>query len=78
MGICAACEGELGNPSNDAPEILNGRWEVEDEAFARRGRKAPLLTKVRVFGAFLDARHNELVPNRKRHRANQIHQWGWS
>jgi len=78
MGICAACEGEWGTPSDGAAEILNGRWDVEDSAFARRGRKAPRLTKVRVFGAFLDSRHNELVPNRKRHRANQIHQWGWS
>jgi hypothetical protein len=78
MGICEACEGEWGNPSDDAAEILNGRWDVEDSAFARRGRKAPRLTKVRVFGAFLDSRHNELVPNRKRYRANQIHQWGWS
>jgi hypothetical protein len=31
-----------------------------------------------VFGAFLDECHNELVPGRKRHRAMQIHQWGWS
>jgi len=76
--VCPKCEGEWGNPSDDVPDIINGKWELEDCASSRRGRKAPRLTKIKIFGAFLDERHNELVPARKRHRALQIHQWGWS
>ena len=78
LGICPNCEGEWGNPADSLPEIINGRWELGNESSAIRGRKAPRLSKIRVFGAFLDDRYNEFVPARKRHRAKQIHQCGWS
>jgi len=78
LGQCAACEGEWGNPSDEIPEILNGRWETADCGPAVRGRKAPRLTKIRFFGGFIDDRYNEWVSGRKRHRAWQIHRWGWS
>lgn len=78
LGVCPNCEGEWGNPKDSLPEILNGRWEIGDEGSSRKGRKVPRLSKIRVFGAFLDDRYNEFVPKRKRHRAKQIHQWGWS
>lgn len=75
---CAKCEGEFGNPADAMPEIINGRWNTADCASALRGRKAPRLTKIRVFGGFIDDRCNEWVSGRKRHRAWQIHRWGWS
>jgi hypothetical protein len=78
LGQCAGCEGEWGNPSDDIPEILNGRWDITSSASAFRGRKAPRLTKIRFFGAFIDDRCNEWISGRKRHRAWQIHRWGWS
>jgi hypothetical protein len=78
LGVCASCDGEWGNPTDSTPDIINGRWELSDTAPAHRGRKAPRLTKIRVFGAFLDELHNELVPARKRHRASEINSWGWS
>ena len=79
LGICHHCEGEWGgNPTDTLPEILNGRWERDESGPQCSGRKAPRLTKVRVFGAFLDDRNNEFVPCRKRHRARDIHLWGWS
>ena len=76
--LCDRCTGEWGNPQDDMPEILNGRWENENCANGRSGRKAPRNSKLKVFGAFLNSRHDEFIPGRKRHRANHIHQWGWS
>lgn len=76
--LCQQCVGEWGNPTDETPEILNGRWELADSPNARRGRKAPFLSKLRVLGAFLNERHNEFVPARKRHRACEINAWGWS
>lgn len=75
---CAGCEGEWGNPSDEIPEIINGRWDTAGCGSAFRGRKAPRLTKIRFFGAFVDNRYNEWLSGRKRHRAWQIHRWGWS
>lgn len=76
--LCAQCIGEWGNPTDDTAEILNGRWELADTSNARRGRKSPFLSKVRVFGAFLNERNDEVVPVRKRHRASDINAGGWS
>lgn len=75
---CQQCHGEWGNPTDETPEILNGRWEVADSPNARRGCKAPYFSKLRVLGAFLNERCDELVPTRKRHRARDICAWGWS
>jgi len=78
LGQCPGCEGEWGNPSDERPEIINGRWDTAAHDSAKRGRKAPRLTRIRFFGAFVDNRYNEWVSGRKRHRAWQIHRWGWS
>jgi len=75
---CAHCVGEWGNPINEAPEILNGRRELADTPNACRGRKAPFLSKLRVFGAFMNERNDEFVPARKRHRASDVSVGGWS
>lgn len=76
--LCTRCTGEWGNPTDDTAEIMNGRWELADIPNARRGRKAPLLSKIRVFGAFLNECNDEIVPARKRHRASDINAGGWS
>lgn len=76
--LCTQCIGEWGNPTGHTAEILNGRWELADTPNAHRGREAPFLSKIRVFGAFLNERNHEVVPARKRHRAFDINAEGWS
>lgn len=77
-GFCPRCEGEWSTPQDDEPDILNDRWEVSREANARYGRKAPLFTKLRLLGAFVDQHGNSYVATQKRDRASQIHDYGWS
>ncbi|MFC6674079.1 hypothetical protein [Marinobacterium aestuariivivens] len=78
LGLCPECEGEWGNPTDFCADIINGRWEHGDSGPQCSGRKAPQLTKIRIFGAFLDDRNNEFIPRRKRNRAQDIHSFGWS
>jgi hypothetical protein len=78
LDLCDLCAGEWGAPHDDAPGILNGRWEVSDQPAAKSGRKAPYLTKLKIFGAFLNDRHDEFIAARKRHRAQDVHRFGWS
>jgi hypothetical protein len=75
---CDKCVGEWSSDGNEASEILNARWERESDRRAIWGRKAPYLTKIKIFGAFLNDRNDELVPARKRHRAQEIQRFGWS
>lgn len=77
-GICCVCSGEWSPPQDGVAEILNGRWESADHHYAKYGRKAPYLTKIRVFGGFIDAAGHELIPADKRCRAEDIHRTGWS
>jgi hypothetical protein len=77
-GLCSRCNGEWKEPKDGTAEILNDRWEHGDSSNARRGRKAPFFTKIRVLGAFMNARYDEFVPERKRHRAKDIHERGWA
>jgi hypothetical protein len=76
--LCDLCVGEWKHPATDPVEISNGRWENTDSPNARRGRTAPYLTMIKFFGAFLNDRHDEFIPARKRRRAWDIHEWGWS
>lgn len=76
--LCDKCEGEWSTPQDGTAEILNDRWELTNILNARYGRKAPYLMKIRVFGAFLNKRYDEFIPARKRYRAKEIHQFGWS
>jgi hypothetical protein len=75
---CERCKGEWSNPIDESAEILNNKWEKVDSSNGLRGRKAAFLTKLRVFGAFLDTSHNVFVPVRKCRRAEEIHECGWS
>jgi len=78
LHLCDECTGEWSPSTDGAAEILNGRWELADSPNARWGRKAPLLTKIRILGAFINERRDEFIPARKRHRARDIHESGWS
>lgn len=78
VGFCSLCAGEWSNPSNANAEIRNGRWECSSHDNAKKGRKAPYFTKLRVFGAFLNHASDEVIAGRKRHRAVHLNQWGWA
>jgi len=75
---CNGCIGEWHYPQDDTIEIYNNRWENTNNSNAKCGRKAPYLTKIRIFGAFLNDQYDELIPARKRYRAEEINQFGWS
>ena len=75
---CSECGGEWASDGSDDAEILNDRWELTEHYKAKWGRCAPYLTQLRIFGAFLDANHNEFIPENKRFRAKELYDWGWS
>ena len=78
-GFCEHCNGEWTNPPLGAsPEIVNRRWEYSAHADAMKGCRAPYYTKLRVQGAFLTPQFHEAVPERKRYRAQHIHERGWA
>lgn len=77
-GFCSLCSGEWSNPTEHGAEVLNGRWECDPHDNAVKGRKAPYFTKLRIFGAFVNYRFDEVIPERKRFRAQHIHKWGWA
>ncbi len=74
---CDKCVGEW-SANDEAPELRNGRWELTDTQNGRWGRKVPSLSKLRVFGAFLNERYDEFTPENKRYRAQDINAYGWS
>jgi hypothetical protein len=78
---CPGCTGEWSTGTcgpAELAEIRNWRWEVTNNVKAEWGRKTPYLTKLRIMGAFIDDRGNELIPHDKRARADEIHAFGWS
>jgi len=76
---CELCSGEWTFATNREAEILNNRWEKDgDNDLSIWGRKAPYLTKLKIFGAFLNANGDEFIPSRKKHRSLDIHDYGWS
>jgi hypothetical protein len=77
-GFCPKCAGAWSAPKYDQTDILNGRWEQSVEPSARFGRMAPLSTMVRLLGGFVNSHGEEYVAHRKRKRAQEIHENGWS
>jgi len=75
---CSKCEGELRPPQDTSPEIINGRWDLGQNILSEWGNQAPRFTKIRIFGAFLDNRNNEFIPDSKRNRSREINMYGWS
>jgi hypothetical protein len=78
LELCEKCKGEWSHPQDDTPEIINDRWERADSSNAKKGRKAPRHSKLRIFGAFLSGYGDEFIPARKRRRAFDIHDAGWA
>lgn len=77
-GLCPACAGEWSSSYVSELEIRNDRWEYSPHVHAAWGRQAPSLTKIRIFGGFIDARHHEWLATRKSERAMHISEHGWS
>lgn len=76
---CSKCKGEWSNkPDASALQIENDRWELAKHTHAEWGRQAPELTKLRIFGAFVNTEHREWVAPHKTDRARQIWEHGWS
>ena len=77
-GLCSKCAGEW-SPSYSADlRIENSRWECSSHVHSAWGQQAPLLSKVRVFGGFIDAQQNEWLASHKAARAKHIWEHGWS
>ena len=78
---CPGCAGEWSDTRVEGPtDIWNDRWEFpfHTSSLGKWGRTAPRHTKLRVFGGFLNERHDEFIPGPKRRRANDIFECGWS
>jgi hypothetical protein len=77
-GLCPSCAGEW-DPSYVAElHIQNNRWEDSTHVHAAWGRQAPRLTKIRIFGGFIDEHHREWLAPHKAERATHICEYGWS
>lgn len=77
-GLCANCKGEWSLSYHAELQIENTRWECSSHVHSAWGRQAPQLSKVRVFGGFIDAQQNEWLASHKSDRANHIWEHGWS
>jgi hypothetical protein len=77
-GLCDKCIGEWTSSCNSDLLIENSRWEYSSHVHAQWGRQAPLFSKIRVFGGFIDARRNEWLAAHTEDRAEQIWEHGWS
>jgi hypothetical protein len=78
VALCANCAGGWSASYVSDLRIANGRWEQSGHAHAAWGRQAPGLTKIRVFGGFVNGDHQEWIADHKRERAHQIWEHGWT
>jgi hypothetical protein len=76
--LCDLCPGQFSFPQDSLPEIYNDRWEISDNVKSRMGRKAPFLSRIRIYGGFIDSKGNEFVPPNKLHRGQEIFSFGAS
>ena len=76
--LCDVCEAEWNSSAPYEFEIINGRWEIDDHAYGKWGRRAYLFKKLRFIGGFLNDDGEEYVAPHKRGRAEQISKHGWS
>lgn len=77
-GICDQCAGEWSPSYISELQIENARWECSSHVHSAWGRQAPQLSKIRIFGAFIDAQQNEWLASHKTQRATDIWGHGWS
>ena len=78
VALCSSCAGGWGALYVSSLHIRNGRWENSPHTHAAWGRQAPELSKLRIFGGFVDDQHHEWVADHKRGRADQIWEHGWT
>ena len=77
-GLCAHCEGEWSPSYVSDLQIENSRWECSSHVHSVWGRQAPSLSKIRIFGGFIDDQRNEWLAPHKAERATHIWEHGWS
>jgi hypothetical protein len=77
-GLCALCAGEWTPTYVSDLQIENSRWEASSHVHSVWGRQAPGLSKIRIFGGFMDATQNEWLASHKTERARHIWEHGWS
>lgn len=77
-GLCSLCAGEWSPSYVSKLQIENSRWEVSSHVHSTWGRQAPRMSKVRIFGGFLNAAQNEWLASHKEERATHIFEHGWS
>ncbi|WP_042955290.1 hypothetical protein [Pseudomonas sp. G5(2012)] len=77
-GLCARCKGEWDQSHVSDLQIKNSRWELASHVHAEWGRQAPCLSKIRIFGGFINAQQQEWIAQHKSDRAFHIWKHGWS
>jgi hypothetical protein len=77
-GLCALCAGEWSSSYEPELRIYNSRWECSSHIHSAWGTHAPRMTKIRVFGGFMNADGNEWLASHKSERAAHIWEYGWS
>lgn len=77
-GLCPKCAGEWSSSYCAELCIENSRWECSSHIHSAWGRQAPQLSKIRVFGGFINAQRNEWLASHKAERAKNIWEHGWS
>ena len=75
---CSSCVGGWSASHASALRIRNDRWEHSVHTHATWGRQAPELSKLRIFGGFVNRQHGEWVANHKFERAQNIWEYGWT
>lgn len=78
VALCPGCADGWSQSYASDLLISNGRWEHSSHTHAKWGRQAPHLTKLRIFGGFVNDAHQEWVADHKRGRAQQIWEHGWT
>jgi hypothetical protein len=77
-GLCDKCAGEWSPSYSAEVQIENSRWECSTHVHSAWGRQAPQLSKIRVFGGFIDLQQNEWLASHKAERAKHIWEHGWT
>jgi hypothetical protein len=78
VALCPSCAGGWGSAYVAEVDIENGRWEHSPHMHAVWGRQAPQLSKLRIFGGFVNAAHDEWIAEHKRDRTQHIWAYGWT
>jgi hypothetical protein len=78
VALCSSCAGGWSSSYVSDLSVVNDRWERSVHTHAVWGRQAPELTKVRIFGGFVNDEHQKWVADHKLERAQHIFEHGWT